>query len=640
MLIKSLELLAPAGKWDVLESVIKAGADAVYLGGKKFNMRLVRSGFNFTDQELERATEFLHSQNKKIYVTVNNLYFDNELDELKEYLLFLSDINVDALIVQDMAVSRICREMNINIPLHASVQMGIGNLASAKYLEGKGFERVVLSKNLSLQEITMIHEGSHLGIEIFAHGELCISHTGHCYMSQLAFGKSGNRGSCKKPCRWEYKLNAPGYSDDSFKRYLSNKDLCAYPYLSELVQAGVTSFKIEGRMKSTDYLIPLVGIYRSALDRLMENPVEYCEDLSEMDKLIKNRERDYTPGHYHGRPSLDSVGLTGEREPVFNTAPVQLTRLENNDFAEYKYTFRPYRPELTVKVADVEALHRLEGLHVDNVILGMEFCRQEGNKWIPRLIEQAVHLARANNQKVYLETPELLTDNDWNVFENYGSERMQMADGIIVNDYGCLFYLHRLMPEKEIWAGPALNITNSKAYQDLQNSGVKRLVMSYELGVNNLSVLAEEADEIQIMVQGPMRTMGTDLCLTGSLNNKNGDKCSVFCNQGEYALMDKYGQKYTIRTDINCRNYLYFPRELCLLPHLPELAELGIRAFAIEGQFYKPDLLQEIVSIYSNAIDNIEQGQWQQHKNYQHLLELLPDGLIDNPFLTCTPENV
>ncbi len=633
MLENKLELLAPAGKWDVLESVAAAGADAVYLGGKKFNMRIIRPGFNFTNEELKRAAEFLHERNKKIYVTVNNLYFDYELAELKEYLFFLNSIKVDALIVQDMAMVEMFREMNISIPLHASVQMGIANLASVKYLEEKGFERVVLSKNLSLREITRIHEGSRLGIEFFAHGELCVAHTGHCYMSQLLFGQSGNRGSCKKPCRWKYQLHRKE-SDDRFKNYLSNNDLCVYPYLAEMVRAGVTSFKIEGRMKNTDYLIPLITHYRRAMDRLIENPQDYQTDLAAMDELTESRVRDYTTGHFLSRPSLKSIGMTGEREPYFDTAPVKLHRLVEDDYA-LPDDIPVATAELTVKVANMDALQRLKGHGVDNVILALEVFRQNGSKWGSELLEEAVQAARANGQKVYLETPGVLTEDDWPVFEKYGKTRTQTADGLIVNDYGSLHYWRNLWPDQEYWAGPGLNITNSKAFRDIKRCGVKRLVMPYELDASQVNGLLEDRAELQLMVQGPICGMVTDLCLAGSFKNQD-EKCAGFCTRGEYALLDEQGQKYNLKSDSNCRNYLYYPYELCLLMHLPALADMGIKCFTIEGQYYNPDILEEIVAIYADALDNIEHGVWRQHENYQRLLQLIPAGLTDRPFITRT----
>jgi U32 family peptidase len=204
MSLRKLELLAPAGRIEALHSVVEAGADAVYLGGKRFNMRALKTDFNFADEEIAEAVQFLHQHHRKLYITVNNLYNGEEIDDIADYLLFLQGLGVDALIVQDLGIINLCQEMQLKLPLHASVQMGIANLEAVKILEEKGFQRVILSKNLGLDEIRAISTGSSLGIEFFIHGDLCISHAGQCYMSSFIAGESGNRGRCRKPCRWPY----------------------------------------------------------------------------------------------------------------------------------------------------------------------------------------------------------------------------------------------------------------------------------------------------------------------------------------------------------------------------------------------------------------------------------------------------
>ena len=204
--VRELELLAPAGRMEALHSVVEAGADAVYLGGKRFNMRALKTDFNFADEEIAEAVQFLHQHNRKLYITVNNLYNGQEMDDIADYLLFLQGLGVDALIVQDLGIVNLCQEMQLKLPLHASVQMGIANLEAVKILEEKGFQRVILSKNLGMDEIRAISAGSSLGIEFFIHGDLCISHAGQCYMSSFIAGESGNRGRCRKPCRWPYAL--------------------------------------------------------------------------------------------------------------------------------------------------------------------------------------------------------------------------------------------------------------------------------------------------------------------------------------------------------------------------------------------------------------------------------------------------
>jgi putative protease len=310
-----IELLAPAGNWEVLQAVAEAGADAVYAGGKRFNMRSLRPDMNFNQDELKSALDYLHDKGKRLYVTLNNLYFDEELDGLKEYISFLVGIGVDALIIQDLAPARICKQLGLNIPLHVSVQAGILNIPAVQNLEQDGLARVILSKNTSLDEIKAIKEASSIGIEYFAHGDLCISHTGQCYMSAFVSGESGNRGLCIKPCRWEYILHK-GEQIIGKGHLLANKDLCLYPYLLELYKAGVSSFKIEGRMRSAEYLSHLVNIYRQALDRIIEDSDKYQVDPEGLKILEHRRIRDFCAGSLFGKPASDSIGASGERDSV------------------------------------------------------------------------------------------------------------------------------------------------------------------------------------------------------------------------------------------------------------------------------------------------------------------------------------
>ncbi|MDH7480297.1 MAG: peptidase U32 family protein, partial [Syntrophomonadaceae bacterium] len=202
------ELLAPAGNWEALAAVIAAGADAVYLGGKRLNMRQWRSDLNFSDSQLKEALDFAHRQGVKVYITVNNLYFEDELDELADHLEFLESIGADALIVQDLAVVQLAQEMGLTRPLHASVQVGLSNAEELELFKSLGFSRAIVSKDLSIEQIWGLSLKSDLELECFVHGDLCAAQTGQCLLSSLVFGESSNRGRCMKPCRWRYQAFA------------------------------------------------------------------------------------------------------------------------------------------------------------------------------------------------------------------------------------------------------------------------------------------------------------------------------------------------------------------------------------------------------------------------------------------------
>lgn len=199
-----VELLAPAGKWGALEAVIEAGADAVYLAGKHFNMRMHRSDFNFTNEQLARAVEYAHQRGVKIYVTVNNLLGDNETGKLRKYLIYLQEINVDAIIIQDLGAICLVKELELDIPMHASTMMNVHSTGMAVELKRLGVSRIITSRDITLSQVKEIGEKSGVEMEYFVHGDMCVSQSGQCYSSGILFGKSANRGECMKPCRWNY----------------------------------------------------------------------------------------------------------------------------------------------------------------------------------------------------------------------------------------------------------------------------------------------------------------------------------------------------------------------------------------------------------------------------------------------------
>ncbi|PKM76329.1 MAG: peptidase U32 [Firmicutes bacterium HGW-Firmicutes-15] len=622
-----LELLAPAGKMDVLHSVVEAGADAVYLGGKRFNMRALRPDFNFADEEIKQAADFLHQRNRKLYITLNNLYSDNEIDEIGSYLLFLKEVGIDALIVQDLGIVTLCEKLGLGIPLHASVQMGIANLEAVRVLEQKGFERVILSKNVSWQEIAEISADTSLGIEYFCHGDLCISHAGQCFMSSFGGGESGNRGRCSKPCRWQYELHGPKDEEYSgYQYFLAHKDLCLYPHLQELVNAGVCSFKIEGRMRSADYLAHLVSIYRRALDRLIENPDSYRMDEDEYNNLQEHRVRDYTAGNLFGRMGREGIGYDGQREPFFISTAQPLTPLNISDYKKDLPSISLPQPELTVQVSGLDSLKVLCDLGVDNVILECEQIRQNRQNLTQQFLHQALELAESTKTKIFVETPRIVSQNDLETIRRV--RYMLDSDpvfGVIVNDLGSF----KLFKDSglELWAGYGLNTFNHKAASLLQEMGVSRITASLEIDKSHLKSLLGSVLPVELMVHGSLPGMVSDYCVIRAAQAGGEGDCGLYCSQNDYELVDRCNQKYKIITDYNCRNYLLNPFDLCLFPHMSQLLAWGVRSFRINGQYYSPEKLAMVVAIYREASEGIKDGQWNYQDNYSKLLKLSPEGL-------------
>ena len=262
-----VELLAPAGNIESLEAAIGEGADAVYLGLKSFNARLRTT--NFAWNEFEAAVETLHRQHKKIYVTVNTVCEERETERLYRFLSYLNDVGPDGLIVQDFSVMRMAQEFFPNLELHASTQMNVESSNAVKLLQNNGIKRMVLARELGLDEITKIKKETGAELEVFVHGALCVSESGLCLFSSFLGGKSANRGMCTQACRRFYKAEVPGGEKSGY--YFSPCDLQLIDQIPSLIEAGVDSFKIEGRMKSAEYVGSVVAAYRYVIDHYKED---------------------------------------------------------------------------------------------------------------------------------------------------------------------------------------------------------------------------------------------------------------------------------------------------------------------------------------------------------------------------------
>lgn len=278
---KKPELLAPAGSLEAFFAAMEKGADAVYVGLKEFSARA--KARNFTLAQLERMTAYAHSLSRRLYVTINTLIKEQELPQLVEILAALEEMRVDGVIIQDLAVARLIRRHFPGIPLHASTQMTIHNSLGVRQLEELGFERVVLARELHIDEISAIVAASRLEIECFIHGALCFSISGQCYFSSFLGGHSGNRGRCAQPCRRQYRYRGKeGY-------WFSTNDFSSIDMIPQLAEAGVASLKIEGRMKSAEYVASVVGAYRLVLDAPERRRAEAVAEAKELLKLSFGR---------------------------------------------------------------------------------------------------------------------------------------------------------------------------------------------------------------------------------------------------------------------------------------------------------------------------------------------------------------
>lgn len=291
--LKKPELLSPVGNFESLKSAILAGCDAVYLGGKLFGARAFSN--NFSNDELIEAIKYAHLYGVKVYVTVNTLIYEHEVDKFMEYIDFLYKNNVDALIIQDIGMMNLIRKVYPLLELHASTQMHIHNVEGVKLVEKLGLKRAVLARETDINLIKEIKQNTNIELEVFIHGALCISYSGQCLFSSLIGNRSGNRGSCAGSCRQKYDLLINNKKVNKDKYLLSTKDLCSLENIGKLIDIGVDSLKIEGRMKSPSYVYLVTKLYREAIDSYLKNK-KVAINLDELNDLKKIFNRKYTKG--------------------------------------------------------------------------------------------------------------------------------------------------------------------------------------------------------------------------------------------------------------------------------------------------------------------------------------------------------
>ncbi|ERI90794.1 peptidase, U32 family [Clostridiales bacterium oral taxon 876 str. F0540] len=302
--MNKIELLAPSGSMDSLYAAVQSGADAVYLGGSKFSARAYAS--NFDEENMEKAIDYCHLNGVKVYITINTLIKQSEIKEAIEYVRFLYESGVDALIIQDIGLASLIRNNFPDLEIHASTQMTIHNGEGALFLKRAGFKRIVLSRELSVEEVKHISEELGVETEIFIHGALCICYSGQCLMSSMIWGRSGNRGRCAQPCRLPYTLIDRNNNKERSAYILSPKDICTLEDIEKIIQSSTSSLKIEGRMKRPEYVAGVVDVYRRAIDSIYEKKNFNFEE--ENKKLLKlfNREG-FSKAYFFGNKGKDMM---------------------------------------------------------------------------------------------------------------------------------------------------------------------------------------------------------------------------------------------------------------------------------------------------------------------------------------------
>jgi len=398
--MKKVELLAPAGSIEALKAAISSGADAVYLGGSQFGARAFAK--NFDEEEIVSAIALAHFYQVKIYVTLNTLVYDHEFQQVMDYVDFLYHNDVDALIIQDLGLMRAIRTYYPDLELHASTQMTVHNAPGALLLKEVGIKRVVLARENTLAEIKLINEQVGIETEVFVHGALCVSYSGQCLMSSLIGGRSGNRGKCAQPCRKLYDLALNDEVIETNKYLISPKDLNTIKHLDEIIESGVTSLKIEGRMKSPEYVAIVVSIYRKAIDQYYENKQINISsiDLSDLEQIFN---RQFTKGFLFNENG--NAYINTERNNNIGVLCGIVEGSSNNQ----------------VKIKCLKEIHLLDGIYFEETSSGLTVSRMIMNgkeikeAKIGDLITIDVKESVATGVKVYKTKDVLLEEKAKNI---------------------------------------------------------------------------------------------------------------------------------------------------------------------------------------------------------------------------------
>lgn len=401
--MKRPELLIPASSLEVLKTAVVFGADAVYIGGEAFGLRA--KARNFSMQDMEEGIAFAHERGVKVYVTANILAHNGDLEEVTAYFKELKDIRPDALIISDPGVFVIAKEICPDIERHISTQANNTNYGTYRFWYEQGAKRVVSARELSLKEIKEIraHIPKDLEIETFIHGAMCISYSGRCLLSNYLTGRDANQGACTHPCRWKYSIveeKRPGeympvFENERGTFIFNSKDLCMIEYIPELMDAGIDSFKIEGRMKTALYVATVARTYRKAIDDYMESPEKYQKNLPWYISQISNcTYRQFTTGFFFGKPSeeaqiydnntyLKEYTYLGMIEEVTPEGFCQITQRNKFSVGEEIEIMKPDGENVPVTVRGIfdeegiameSAPHPQQKLWID---LGMKFTRYD-----------------------------------------------------------------------------------------------------------------------------------------------------------------------------------------------------------------------------------------------------------------------
>lgn len=616
---RELELLAPVGTFEDFKNILHSGADAFYMGGKKFNMRVHRKDHNLSNEELEKAIDLAHGLGKKVYITFNNMMESSEIEESREFLKFLESVQPDALIIQDFGALKFIQDEGIKLNIHLSVMANVHNLGMIKLAKKLGVTRVVTSRECSFMDIkSFVKEVPDMEYEYFIHGDMCSVHGSQCYYGGILFGKSSNRGQCMKPCRWPFK----DCTGNKNIYPLAVKDICLYRHIPELLISGVNSFKIEGRMRGSDYLTSIINHYREAIDRFIEDPTGYTTDENVSSFFYDNRVRNLSTAYAFKNPGASNIDITGEREPRVFSKPTEEFDITEERIQELKKLFKVDHPkkknalQLAVKVNNLEALKRACDSGADLIYAAGEVYRPD-KSFTKQDLKEAVEYAKG--KKVFYVLPRMSFERQ--IIElNYlipDLKKIGIA-GVLVGNAGELYEFYD--SDMEFRGDFSLNIYNEHSAAFYEKHGLSSVTLSIETSAKAAkAAFLKTKTPIELIVQGAPGVMYLEHCLIAAEHGKtSADFCNNYCSSGAFELKDEKGISHKVYSDQYCKNHIILTKDICYLPILKELKELGASAFRIEAQHYTPDQVEKVTAIYRNIMDNLQEFKW----NYEHALKL------------------
>jgi len=621
---QKVELLAPAGSWEALEAVIKAGADAVYFSEKRFGMRQHGAWLNFGDKEVSDVITYAHERGVKAYLTLNNLLTGDEIDSLEKDLLVLQDNPPDSLIIQDLGLLQLLQKLDLGIPIHASTMMNVHHGEAAKLLKKQGITRIITSRDISLDDARELGQRAGLEVEYFLHGDMCISVGSQCLHSGISMGMSANRGKCLKSCRWAWSLmdrerdKVLASVDEQY--LLALKDICLYHQLPQMITGGIASLKIEGRARPGEYLAPIVTAYREAIDRYYANPAAYVTDFNVIKNLRGQTIREIGTSHALSQPGAGAVGLSGEREPRFFSIAIEEKPCADEYLPQSAKLALPNKPTLSVRCGNIQAAKAALEAGADSIYIGGEsFQSAQQNNWQQNEMADFIQQCRDSSAKVGIVTPRITTDREFFELESLLEMMVHSPpDSYLVSNIGAVEWMqaHTDVP---LHGDFSLNLWNGKAVEMLKQSGMVSLTAGLELDLVQVQNLASQsALPIECMVHGALPSMLLEYCPIGvhMSGTTRQDPCPGPCKQRSYALRSRADQLHWLETDQYCRNHLFMAKDLCMIDHLEHLQHSNINQLRIEGALYETDYLYKLVQAYKQAIDQLstvgEAEKWQQ----------------------------